>query len=83
MTNYYWTDGQVVLSYISNESKRFHIDVSNRVQQIKELSSVKEWKYIPTDLNPADDASRGLTLENIDNNCRLFKGPDFLNSIQT
>ena len=52
--------------------------MSNRVQQIRELSNVKEWNYIPTDLNPADDASRGLSLENIDNNCRCFKGPDFL-----
>ena len=78
VTNYYWIDSQVVLSYISNESKRFHIYVSNRVQQIRELSNVKEWNYIPTDLNPADDASRGMSLENIDNNCRWFKGPDFL-----
>ncbi|XP_064641264.1 uncharacterized protein LOC135496077 [Lineus longissimus] len=32
---HFWTDSKVVLGYISNEAKRFHIFVANRVQQIR------------------------------------------------
>ena len=32
---YFWSDSTVVLGYITNESKRFHIFVANRVQRIK------------------------------------------------
>ena len=34
ITEYYHTDSQVVLGYITNESQRFHVYVANRVQQI-------------------------------------------------
>ena len=29
--DYYWTDSKVVLGYINNESRRFHVSVANRV----------------------------------------------------
>ena len=35
---FFWSDSQVVFSYISNESKRFHLFVSNRVN----LSGIKQ-----------------------------------------
>lgn len=56
----FWTDSQVVLGYISNEAKKFHIFVANRVQQIQDNTSVDQWQYANTKSNPADDASRGL-----------------------
>ena len=31
---FFWTDSQVGLNYISNESKRFKVFVANRVQMI-------------------------------------------------
>ena len=34
----FWTDSKVVLGYIANETRRFHIFVVNRVQQIQEHS---------------------------------------------
>jgi len=33
-----WTDSRVVLGYISNEAKRFHVYVANRVQQIRDVT---------------------------------------------
>ena len=29
--DFYWTDSKVVLGYLNNESKRFHVYVANRV----------------------------------------------------
>ena len=34
---FFWTDSRVVLGYISNEAKRFHVYVANRVQEIRDL----------------------------------------------
>ena len=32
----YWTDSKVVLGYINNDARRFHVIVANRVQQIRD-----------------------------------------------
>ena len=36
---YFWTDSKVVLGYISNEARRFHTFVANRVQTIRDHTS--------------------------------------------
>ncbi|XP_041484116.1 uncharacterized protein LOC121430782 [Lytechinus variegatus] len=59
---YFWTDSKIVLGYINNESRRFHVYVANLVQQIRNVSDPASWYYVST--NPADDASRGLTTHN-------------------
>ena len=33
---YFWTDSRVVLGYINNEARRFHVFVANRVQRIRD-----------------------------------------------
>ena len=40
---YFWTDSQVMLGYLQNESKRFKIFVANSIQIIKENSVVGQW----------------------------------------
>ena len=73
----FWTDSRVVLGYISNESKRFHVFVSNRVQQIRESTSPHQWKYVETKSNPADIASRGASPKELMKS-DWFSDPDFL-----
>ena len=58
---YFWTDSQVVLSYINSNSKRFKIFVVNRVQIIKQNSDVSQWIDIDSKFNSANDTSRGLS----------------------
>ena len=74
---FFWTDSQVVLSYLSNESKRFHLYVANRVQFIHDQTSIEQWKFVPTKSNPADDVSRGLSLSTTSKNDRWLRGPEF------
>ena len=62
LKQYYWTDSKVVLGYINNDAKRFHTFVANRVQIIRSNTDTKEWRYIDTKNNPADHASRGLSV---------------------
>ena len=48
--------------------------VSNRVEKIKSKSNI-EWRYLPTDSNPADFATRG---ETITENHPWLSGPRWL-----
>lgn len=54
---YFWTDSKVVLGYINNDARRFHTFVANWVQKICHCTNPQQWRYVPTDENPADGAS--------------------------
>ena len=73
----FWTDSKVVLGYINNNTKTFKIFVANRIQQIHEGSNVSQWRYAPSKMNPADDASRGLDANKNTSSSIWFKGPEF------
>ena len=75
---FFWTDSTSKLDYINNESARFHTFVANRLAVIHDGSSVSQWRYVPTAENPADDCSRGLTVQKFLQNQRWIQGPDFL-----
>ena len=75
---YFWTDSKVVLGYINNNSKRFKIFVANRIQFIRENADPKQWFYVPTKENSADESSRGLKDVPSEKTKRWFEGPGFL-----
>ena len=74
----YHTDSTTVLRYIANEQQRFHVFVANRVQLIRDYSSLSQWKYVGAKENPADDASRGLDGLALVESQRWLGGPGFL-----
>ena len=74
---YFWTDSKVVLGYIKNDARHFHIFVANRVQKIRSKTSPEQWSYIPSEENPADIASRGSTVNELISS-NWFTGPMFL-----
>jgi len=75
---FYWTDSEIVLAYIKNESKSFRVYFGNRVEEIRDKSEVFQWKHCPSKDNPADDVSRGLKPAQLTTDCRWFVGPAFL-----
>ena len=74
----FWTDSKVILGYINSDAKRFKVYVANRVQQIRDHTSAAQWKYVETDSNPADYASRGMPVQAMINSSKWWYGPDFL-----
>ena len=76
--HFFWTDSQIVLGYISNEARRFHVFVANRVQRIRDFSSPEQWYHVSTTHNPADLASRGMSATEMIDKGLWWKGPDFL-----
>ncbi|XP_063050269.1 uncharacterized protein LOC134445113 [Engraulis encrasicolus] len=74
----FWTDSTAVLKYIRNENKRYKTFVANRVHTIREMTEVKQWRYIETKLNPADCASRGCKASALTQSTTWLSGPHFL-----
>ena len=73
----FWSDSQIVLCWLRSNKplKRF---VENRVQEIKVLTDTTKWKYCPTDENPADLLTRGLSADNFKDNALWWNGPSWL-----
>ncbi|CAB4026324.1 Hypothetical predicted protein [Paramuricea clavata] len=57
----YYSDSTVVLGYVQNEARRFHVYVGNRVQAIRSKTSPESWHHVKGKDNPADIASRSAT----------------------
>ena len=74
----FWTDGTCVLHYIENKDKRFQIFVANRVSAILDQSTAAQWRYVESTLNPADKASRGMTVDELLISECWKQGPPFL-----
>ena len=68
----FWTDSTTVLRYIQNRKTRFQTFVANRLAIIHDSTKPEQWRYVPSEQNPADDASRGVQGE------RWLVGPQFL-----
>ena len=73
-----WTDSSITLGYIRNTTSRFKAFVANRLATVHELTSVKEWRHVPTKNNPADLASRGFAADDHKSMDQWFSGPSFL-----
>ena len=75
---YLWTDSKAVLMCIRNKRRKFPIYIANRLAEIEHLTSSDSWHYVPSHMNPADEASRGLTAKKLLKNAKWLGGPEFL-----
>ncbi|KAK3739372.1 hypothetical protein QZH41_004769 [Actinostola sp. cb2023] len=75
----YYSDSKVVLGYITNDSRRFYTYVSNRVERIRRSSTPNQWRYVSTQVNPADLATRSVQASDLEDST-WHKGPKFLHN---
>ncbi len=75
---YFWTDSMIVLQYLYSTTRTFKTFVANRVSNILQYSTAKQWYFVPTKLNIADLASRGCSASNLLNNSVWVYGPSFI-----
>ena len=61
-TMVFWSDSQIVLHWLTT-SKPVKCFVRNRVEEIHQLTGSLPWRYCPTDDNPADLLTRGITAD--------------------
>ena len=76
--SYFYTDSTIVLAYIRNKKKRFHTFVANRLAAIHASTTVDQWQHVPSESNPADAITRGLSIHELAHNPQWSHGPDFL-----
>lgn len=74
----FWSDSMNVLCWIRNRSRIYKPFVANRIGEIQNVTSPDQWKYVPTKQNPADVASRGVSVANLVCHPLWWNGPDFL-----
>ncbi|XP_023937546.1 uncharacterized protein LOC112045551 [Bicyclus anynana] len=73
----YWSDSKTALQWIRNGARRYTPFVAHRLGEIAELTQENQWRWIPTNLNIADDATR-MNCQPIKQEDRWFIGPLFL-----
>ncbi|CAG9813428.1 unnamed protein product [Phaedon cochleariae] len=73
--SYLWSDSKTVLHWIRGDGKNYKQFIAHRVGEIQESTSLEQWRYVPSDKNVADTATRCRNYS-IDEN--WFAGPDFL-----
>ncbi|XP_068234252.1 uncharacterized protein [Palaemon carinicauda] len=76
----YYTDSTTVLHYIHSNTKRFPVFVANRVRVIRDYSQPEQWRYVNSSGNPADVASRGISVHQFLQYEEWFHGPSFIAS---
>ena len=72
---FFWTDSQTVWQWINNPRKNKTF-ISNRLSEINDLTQPKEWRWLPGQLNVADEATRGKSMN--PEKSRWLLGPEFL-----
>ena len=73
-----WTDSTTVLTWLTSESCRYKVFVGTRIAEIQTMTDIKNWRYVDTKNNPADDITRGKTLLELSQRHRWSQGPPFL-----
>lgn len=75
---YLYTDSTITLQWIQKESTIFKPFVSNRVASIQRNTNKELWFHVPTEQNPADLLSRGMSVLELKHSKLWWQGPDFL-----
>ena len=74
---YFWCDSRVILQWITNHDLRMPKFVARCIHVILPTSHTEDWKFCPTDNNPADVATRPLTVKSsIDRMNLWLNGPN-------
>jgi hypothetical protein len=78
--HHFWTDSQNVIYWVNGSSSKFKPFVAHRVAEIQKSTSPIQWKHLPGAINPADIATRGITLEQLVASETWMDRPSFLHS---
>ncbi|XP_058986462.1 uncharacterized protein LOC101901826 [Musca domestica] len=73
-----WSDSKTVLKWIGSKHRRYKPYVAHRVAEILSTTDVCNWKWVSTDDNIADEATRFSNKIDFSPRSRWLMGPGFL-----
>ncbi|XP_053686938.1 uncharacterized protein LOC128736479 [Sabethes cyaneus] len=74
----FWSDSSTVLAWIRSDARRYRQYVSCRVGEILTLTESEEWRWVPTKMNTADEATKWRQGFCLSVEGEWFRGPKFL-----
>lgn len=77
---YACSDSMIVLAWLKGHPNRYTTFVANRVAEIQEITDSTIWKHVPSEFNPADCATRGVSPNELQNHHLWWVGPPWLKS---
>lgn len=75
---WYWSDSTTVLHWIRTDPRAHNAFVANRLGEIDELTCLRDWRWVPTKMNPADAGTRDGELPDTSEAGLWFQGPAFI-----
>ena len=73
-----YSDSKISLAWIQGDVSRWKQWVANRVKDILKDTKPENWRYCPTDQNPADLLTRGISADELIHSHLWLHGPSFL-----
>ncbi|XP_046145327.1 uncharacterized protein LOC123988627 [Osmia bicornis bicornis] len=77
-TVYCWTDSTVSLAWINKQPSELKTFTAHRVAEIQNRVPNAIWRHVPSGHNPADCASRGLSVSQLLQHTLWWHGPSWL-----
>jgi hypothetical protein len=79
---FYWSDSLCTLYWIKKEGHRYGVFVMNRITEINDLTDSQYWRHVPTEDNPADKITQGMSLNRFLTDIVWQQGPAWLLKVQ-
>ncbi|XP_075167990.1 uncharacterized protein LOC142241581 [Haematobia irritans] len=73
-----WSDSKTVIKWIGSQHRRYKPYVAHRVSEILSSTDITHWKWVSTEENVADEATRFSANVDLSPESRWLCGPDFL-----
>ena len=73
-----YSDSKLTLNCIFNSRRKFLPFVMNRFNETRTNTEIKQWKYIPGDLNPANICTSYHSFQYLNSDSTWIRGPIFL-----
>ena len=75
IATFFWSDSKICLGWINQGAQKYKEYVGNRVKEIIECAPARFWQYCPTEKNPADLITRGISVNTFLNSDVWVRGP--------
>lgn len=73
-----WSDSMDVIHWIRGRSRTYKTFVANRVAEIHGGTVPSQWRHVPGCMNPADVATRGMSIKELTHENVWCIGPEYL-----